>query len=63
MLGNLRNLEELYVMGFPGRHLDVGSSNVPLLQASQKLRIAVMDFFDAPVRSIFRKETEQDKCI
>ncbi len=59
MLGNLRNLEELYVMDVPGRHFHVTKPHAPLLQAFEKLRIAVMDFYIAPVRFILLKETDR----
>ncbi|BDA51056.1 hypothetical protein COCOBI_17-2760 [Coccomyxa sp. Obi] len=42
---SLRNLEELYVVGFPWR-IGVGQS-APLLQTSEKLRIAVLNYLDA----------------
>ena len=58
MLEGLHNLEELYMIGYPARHLNVGQSDAPLLQTFEKLRIAVMDFHDAPVRSFDEKLTD-----
>ena len=59
MLEGLRNLEELYVMGFFGRLSGFEQADVPLLQTFGKLRIAVMDFYDAPVRCIPVQEIQE----
>lgn len=64
VLKSLPDLEELYLMGFPGHHYEVGESDAPLLQTFEKLRVAVVDIHTAPVRSLLLlKETEHNKCI
>ncbi|BDA51057.1 hypothetical protein COCOBI_17-2770 [Coccomyxa sp. Obi] len=44
----LCNVEELYLVGFHGRHIETGQSNAPLLQTYETLRIIIVDFYDAP---------------
>ncbi|CAL8463257.1 g2791 [Coccomyxa elongata] len=48
LLGSLCNLEELYLVGFPGRHSEAWQFNAALLQTYEKLRIAVVDYYGAP---------------
>ena len=52
MLKWLRNLEELYLIGFYGRQFEIERSVGPLLRAFEKLRIVVVDILDDPVRSL-----------
>lgn len=65
MLKCLHNLEELYLMGFPGEQFKVGEPEKPLLQTFKKLRIAFVDIYGAPVRSVcFNSLHVQDnECI
>ena len=52
MLKCLRNLEELYLIGFYGRQFEIDGSVGPLLHTFEKLRIVVVDILDDPVRSL-----------
>lgn len=51
LLGGLRDLEEVYLLGFPGCQFEVEQPHASVQQTFEKLRIAVVDFLDAPVRS------------
>lgn len=53
MLRSLHNLEELYLMAWSKGQFVKGESDALLLQTLSKLRVAVVDILDPPVRSFW----------